>query len=217
MNNIPYPLREKPKAGMATTYMAYLAIEALRATGRSSKVIWGGGHPQLPVRSENWELSEVKDETTLPIEIQRRINILRYYDIPIKEVLIAHELPPPKPMKELPAPKEIPSVASPNRRRRVRVVKKVSHHRPFDWKPIDRLAKAVAVLAIASAAIVAIPYILMAVVSMIGAFFTALAGALTPILLIGGLLFLGCGTDPIVIVVLNDSAQSWILAGMWYE
>jgi len=111
---IPFPLEKKPQVSdQVLTVIAYQAIKTLLETGRSSQVIWRGEPPLLPVRKDNWELGPVTNEYTLPLEIQRRINILRNNDISIKQVLIAHEVPivVPKPVETKKV--EIPASPSP--------------------------------------------------------------------------------------------------------
>ncbi len=97
-------LTKQQVADLFNTSMANIAVEVLEETGRTSQVIWEGPRPILPYKKNGYELSEVgiRDEYDLPLEVQRRINILRNHKIPIKQILIAHELPPQP--KELPAP-----------------------------------------------------------------------------------------------------------------
>jgi hypothetical protein len=95
---IPFPLEDSPyntrlkiKDTQFLTVFAAHAIQVLAKTGRSSMVIWEGKPPALPYKTDTWDLLEITNELSLPIETQRRINILRNNNIPIKQILIAHE------------------------------------------------------------------------------------------------------------------------------
>jgi hypothetical protein len=97
---IPFPIEKKNALTIADarflTMFVASAMEALAQTGRSSMVIWAGEPPALPYKTDTWDLLNVSDEFRLNLETQRRINIIRNNNIPIKQILIAHEHPSEK-------------------------------------------------------------------------------------------------------------------------
>ena len=186
---IPFPLDEKATVSFTTTLIALAAIQAMNETGRTAKIIHQGRPPRLPHRSGRWELSEVEEESALPIEIQRRINILRHKNIPIKQLLIAHEHP-----KELPKPAEAPRLHS-----------EASNHG-------SGLGTALSWITVGLVVIVALVPVLPMLME---AFWSLVQGVAIVVAVLGGLLMFG--NDPVVVAILDDGCDSWVSLGFWIE
>jgi len=183
---IPFPLEKGIQIPTLSVFAA-TAIRALAQSGRSSMVIWKGEPPSLPYEEDTWDLLEVEDEWSLPIEVQRRINIVRNNNIPIKQILIAHE--------------------HPSRYKALLETQKRDEERQKVDRAVSGAGRALAwttgALAVGVAAFVAFPLIIMTVgaVALGAAFLWSIAN----------------GFDPAVVVILDDEESSWLFVGMWYE
>ena len=203
---IPFPLEHSQDSRLTIkdsrylTVFALAAIKALAETGRSSAVIWHGEPPALPYETDTWDLMKVENEFSLPIDIQRRINIIRRRGIPIKQILIAHEHPS-REMKRLEELKQLELKEAESLRRDHEAVRRKEINGAFR-KGLYNLIIGVSTI-VAAVAVVA-----------------ALATMIVPVL-IGlvciGALVVGLGYDPVVVCILDDGSESWLMAGYWYE
>lgn len=187
-------------SSVAVTEIAERAQDALKRKGKDSKIIWYGEPPPLPHTENGFVLDLLKDEDTLPGWVRRRLRILRENNIPIKYVLIAHELP-----KETPKPTK-----APEKQEKPKVVSDDDYS--IFWKSLAlTLGIPLGIWLIPHI----LPYLIDILAQLLLAAFLLLGLGMGAIAFLGGLF---CTTsDPILICVLNDQGLSWCELGRWDE